>query len=212
MQKQLAKSLQNRFKSEIQLGDVTEERDSSGSPFLSSTYRSDPEFQLSLRFLSGKEEFRLVFTWPSLGPDGLEDLFRFQLKGEMRPAGFWIDSRFLDCVTERLGRDRFCISPPDFDVISAVLKRSRKDVAALRSIVNCSEDKLNRLRDGYYLENPRRITPALRYSLPEWGRLSKAASITQQEARAATEPFSEILRFVESEGGQEFMNRVRQFR
>lgn len=205
MQSKLKRALERRFKNEIGTT-VRTERSKIGELFLLTDFEAHSDVQLSLRFIPHRNDFRLIFTWPSCSQGNLCDLFLFNPGDQVNCSGFWMDSRFLDGVRDL--ESGFRIDPPDFALVSQVLLRSKKDPEQQARVYGYSVEKYLLLRDGYFIENPDRVTSALKDSLPDWSGLHKAAAILEEEAMKATVGFSRILSRVMTAGVDEFLLKL----
>jgi hypothetical protein len=161
--------------------------------------------------LRGRDELILGLAWPpSESTLGYADLRRFSPMGQREP-GFWIDVRWLETVDgkfpsdARLDTNAFLPRPVDFVDMKAVLAGAKLPLEQLAKRFDYSVEKTQRLMEGYYLEHPDEITPALRRNLPDWSTLGRVAALPMAVVTQACCHWEDLLKCVLTEGVAEFV-------
>ncbi len=188
---------------------LTERASSDGKVYVAEL----PEVAVCLSFapLSGRDELILGLAWPPAEKTvGYADLRRFSPTGRQEP-GFWIDVRWLESVDRsfssdvRLDTHAFLPRPVDFADMVAALSGARLTLEQLAKRFDYSVEKTQRLLQGYYLEHPGEITPAVRRSLPDWSTLGRAGFLPVALVAQACAHWDALLDCVVNEGVAEFV-------
>jgi hypothetical protein len=170
--------------------------------FLTASLPGRGPFEMWLKFLPGKEEFRLLLV-ESPEASARADLFRYRPAAASVPGAFWVDARFLPCFYEE-AVSSFIVPAPSFTDIAVILGHLKVPAEEASSRLGCSLEKLDKFVSGYYLQNAQEARNVSMRGLPGWADLNRIAVIPEEFVLKVHELTSRALSVVFAEGLDQF--------